>query len=165
MSIKLVLEWLENTPLAQAIAESTYLFPLIESIHVLAITFVVGSIAMVDLRLLGVAARDQRPARITADILPWTWGAFIVAAIAGSLLFSSQAEKYFDNGPFRAKFVLMGLAGINMLVFQLFLGRDIQSWPEGAKTPVKAKIAGAISLTLWIGVVTCGRWIGFTMFG
>ena len=160
-----IIEWIENTPIAQAIAESAYLFPLIESIHVLAITFVVGSIAMGDLRLMGFAGRNQRPARIAADVLPWTWAAFIVAAIAGSLLFASQAEKYFGNTAFRAKFVLIALAGINMLVFQFITGRDIDSWPEGAKTPVKAKIAGAISLSLWVGVVACGRWIGFTMFG
>jgi hypothetical protein len=165
MTIQQTLEWLENTAAAQAIAESTYLFPTIESIHVLAITFVVGSIAMVDMRLLGLAARDQRPARITSDILPWTWAAFIIAAIAGFLLFSSQAEKYFVNPAFRAKFVLLALAGINMLVFQLITGRDIARWPEGKPTPMKAKIAGGISLVLWIGIVACGRWIGFTMFG
>jgi len=164
ISIQRILEWLENTPIAQAVAESTYLFPTIESIHVLAVTFVVGSIAMVDLRLLGVTARDQRPARIAYDILPWTWGAFIVAATAGFLLFISHAEKYFDNTAFRAKFVLLAFAGINMLVFHLITGRNMESWPEGAKTPVQAKIAGGVSLALWVGVVACGRWIGFTMF-
>lgn len=165
MPVQQILEWLENTPLAQAVAESPVLFPMIESIHVLAITFVVGSIAMVDLRLLDFTARDQKPSRIAADILPWTWGAFIVAVIAGSLMFISQAEKYFANSAFRAKFVLIALAGINMLVFQLITGRDIQKWPDGAKTPLRAKIAGGLSLTLWVGVVACGRWIGFTMFG
>ena len=165
MSIPQILDWLENTPLAQAVAESPILFPLIESIHVLAITFVVGSIAMVDLRLLDLTGRDQKPARITRDIVPWTWGAFIVAVCAGSLMFISQAEKYFANTAFRAKFVLMALAGLNMLVFQLITGRNIDKWPEGEKTPFRAKIAGGLSLLLWIGVVACGRWIGFTMFG
>ncbi len=164
MSIPQLLEWLENTPLAEAVAQSPVLFPLIESIHVLAITFVVGSIAMVDLRLLDLTARDQKASRITADILPWTWGAFIIAVCAGSLMFMSQAEKYFDNPAFRAKFVLMALAGINMLVFQLITGRDIEHWPVGTRTPLRAKIAGALSLVLWIGVVACGRWIGFSMF-
>jgi hypothetical protein len=165
MSIQTILVWLENTPLAQAIAESPVLFPTIESIHVLAITFVVGSIALVDLRLLGLTGRDQKPGRIAADILPWTWGAFILAACAGSLLFASQAEKYFGNTAFRTKFSLMALAGINMLVFQLITGRNIDSWPEDAPTPLTAKIAGGLSLALWVGVVTCGRLIGFTMFG
>jgi hypothetical protein len=163
-SVHTFLAWLQDTALARMIAESPVLFPTVETIHVLAITFVVGSIAMVDLRLLGVAAGDQRITRMTRDILPFTWAAFVIAAIAGALLFSSNAVKYFDNIPFRMKFALMALAGINMLVFQLVTFRGVNNWDEGG-TPLTAKLAGLFSLILWIGVVACGRWIGFTMFG
>ena len=150
--------------MAHLVAESPVLFPTIESIHVLAITFVVGSIAIVDLRLLGLAGRDQKITRLTSDTLPWTWAAFGLAAICGSLLFSSNAVKYFDNIPFRAKFALMALAGLNMLVFQFLTFRGVAKWDESA-TPLAAKLAGALSLLLWVGVIACARWIGFTMFG
>ena len=159
------LSWLQDTPLAHLVAESPVLFPTIESIHVLAITFVVGSIAIVDLRLLGLAGRDQKITRLTSDILPWTWAAFILAAMMGSLLFASNAVKYFDNIPFRAKFALMALAGLNMLVFQFVTFRGVAKWDIGAPTPLAAKLAGAFSLVLWVGVIAFGRWIGFTMFG
>ena len=121
-------------------------------------------IAIVDLRLLGLAGRDQKITRITNDFLPWTWGAFVIAAIAGSLLFLSNAIKYFDNVPFRLKFILMALAGINMLAFQFVTFRKVAAWDDGPP-PLAAKLAGGISLVLWIGVVAAGRWIGFTMFG
>jgi len=159
------LAWLQDTPLAKMVAESTWMFPTVESIHVLAITFVVGSIAIVDLRLLGVAGRDQKITRLTSEILPWTWAAFIIATIAGSLMFSSNAVKYFDNIPFRLKFGLMLLAGVNMLAFQFITFRSVSKWDETAATPLAVRLAGAFSLLLWIGVVVCGRWIGFTMFG
>ena len=101
---------------------------------------------------------------MTSDILPWTWAAFIVATIAGTLMFASNAVKYFDNLPFRLKFGLMLLAGINMLCFQFITFRSVSKWDETAATPLAVKLAGAFSLLLWIGVVASGRWIGFTMF-
>ncbi len=156
---------LQNTPLATAVAESPWMFPTVESIHVLAITFVVGSIAVVDLRLLGIAGRDQKITRLTHDILPWTWFAFVIAAIMGFLLFSSQAVAYFNNIPFRLKFVFMLLAGVNMLVFQFVTFKNVAKWDEKLPTPFPVKLAGALSLGLWVCVVAAGRWIGFTMFG
>ena len=165
MSLHDTLVWLQNTKMATTISESPWMFPTLESIHVLAITFVVGSIAVVDLRLLGIAGRDQKITRLTEDILPWTWLAFVIAAIAGFLLFSSQAVAYFDNLPFRLKFGFMVLAGINMLVFQFITFKNVAKWDESLPTPLAVKIAGAFSLGLWVCVVAAGRWIGFTMFG
>ncbi len=100
MTIHDLLRALQATPLATLIRENGYVFPAIESIHVLAITMVVGSIAMVDLRLIGVAGAGQSARRIIEATLPWTWGAFCFAVITGGLLFSSQAVGYFDNVPF-----------------------------------------------------------------
>jgi Family of unknown function (DUF6644) len=163
-SIHHFLDWLQNTPVAMTVAQNPWAFPTIESMHVLAITFVVGSIAIVDLRLLGLAGRDQKITRMTSEILPWTWGVFGIAVIAGSLMFSSNAVKYFDNVAFRMKFTLMLLAGVNMMAFQFITFRSVAKWDETAATPLAVKLAGAFSLLLWIGVVACGRWIGYTMF-
>ena len=161
MSIHTILVALQGTPWATAIREDDTLFPVIESLHVLAITFVVGTIAMVDLRLLGVTNRQRAVTRLTTEILPWTWGGFVLAVITGSLMFSSSATKYFDNVPFRIKFVFLVLAGANMAVFHLVTQRSIEHWDEHSSTPVGAKIAGGLSLLFWFGVVTAGRWIGF----
>jgi hypothetical protein len=157
------LQWLQNTGFATAIREGDTLFPWIECVHVLAITFVVGSIAAVDLRLLGLASRDRRFSRLNAEIVPLTWAAFAVALTSGFLLFSAKAVQYGANLSFELKMGLLLLAGLNMTVFQLLTFRGVAAWDIGPSTPPSAKLAGALSLTLWIAIVVCGRTIGFTM--
>jgi hypothetical protein len=86
---------------------------------------------------------------------------FAVAACSGALLFSSNATKYWGTVPFRAKMLVLILAGLNMLMFHATSFRSIAVWGRGPHTPRAAKISGGISLALWIGVVSLGRWIGF----
>ena len=155
---------LQGMALPTQIREDGWSFPLIECIHVLAITFVVGTVVMVDLRLLGVASRGRAVSHLTSEILPWTWGGFVVALVTGSLMFSSAALKYFDNLPFRLKFVVMVLAGLNMAVFHLTTARSMEHWDEHPSPPRLAKLAGALSITCWLGVIAAGRWIGFSDF-
>jgi len=154
--------WLENTSVAAEIRQSTWMFPTIETVHVLATVMVVGSVAMLDLRLLNLAYRDRTIREVHEDILPWTWASFAVAAIAGGLLFSSSATKYYHNVPFRMKMVLLVLVAINAAFFELGTYRRVSESSRGSRIPMAAKIAGAVGIVLWIGVVACGRWIGFT---
>jgi hypothetical protein len=163
MNIAPVLQWLQESPLGIAISESDILFPWIESLHVLAITFVVGSIAVVDLRLLGLASRSDKLARMTREIVPWTIGAFVMAAITGSLLFISAAERYWDNGFFRTKLALLACAGLNMLVFHFVTTRRMSEWELVGTTPAAARFAGGLSLLFWVMIVVFGRWVGFTL--
>lgn len=152
---------LEHQPFAVAIAESTWLFPFFETVHVLALTVVVGSVAMMDMRLLGVGSKERSITELTRSVLPWTWTAFAVAAVCGAMLFSSKAATYYANIPFRVKMVCLAFAAVNMLVFHLFTERDIAAWDRG-RPPLRVRIAGAISLCLWVVIVATGRWIGFT---
>jgi hypothetical protein len=152
---------IENQPYAVAIARSQWLFPFFETLHVLALTLVVGSVAMMDLRLLGVGSRERPVTELTATVLPWTWSAFAVAAICGLLLFSSKAAIYYLNLPFRLKMICMGLAALNMLVFHTIFERDVVRWNLGTP-PLRVRIAGGVSLFLWVVIVAAGRWIGFT---
>src|SRR6201995_1191835 len=115
MSVTELASVIGHWPLSLAIAEGAWSFPLIECVHVLAFTIVVGSIAALDLRLLGGTARGIPVSRYSAEILPITWIAFVIAAIAGSLLFISRAESYVANTAFRIKLLLLVAAGLNML--------------------------------------------------
>jgi len=155
-------EWIENTGLATAIRESGVLFPAIESAHVIALTFVVGSIWVVDLRLMGLASRNRTVSELTRDILPWTWGSFIFAAITGLLLFSSLATRYYENIPFRIKLVLLALAGLNMLLFHSTTYRRVAEWDSAASPPTAARLSGGLSIAFWVAVIAFGRWVGFT---
>jgi uncharacterized membrane protein len=153
----------ENIGIAESIRESEVLFPFIESIHVIAICLVVGSILTLDLRLLGFASLQRPVSRLTAAILPVTWGAFTVAVMTGLLLFISNASKYLANGYFDAKLCLIAAAGLNMMVFHGLSARDMAQWEQRKSSPVSARVAGALSILIWIAVVACGRMIGFTM--
>jgi hypothetical protein len=160
MSLPDAMHWLQSQPFSVEIAESTWLFPGFETLHVLALTIVVGSVALMDVRLLGIG--QWRPAsQVIAGSLPWAWTAFAVAFTAGALLFCSKAVTYYSNIPFRIKMVCMLLAGINMLVFHVLTARRLNQW-DTTVPPTGARIAGGISLTLWVIIVAMGRWVGFT---
>ena len=161
MSIEDTLTWLQDLPLALAIAESDWMFPAIEAAHVIAICLVVGSIMIVDLRLLGLTSNRKPVTELATEILPWTWGLFVVAVISGLGMFITNATGYFENPAFRWKVVFLVLAGLNMVVFHLTAYRSVHHWDQEKPTLLSAKIAGALSLTLWIAVVAFGRWIGF----
>jgi hypothetical protein len=156
-----LLNSIESSPLAELIRESDWAFPAIESVHVIALALVVGTITIVDLRLLGLASAGRAYSELARLVLPWTWGAFVLAAMSGVAMFVSQPQTYLDNLAFRIKLLLLLLAGINMLVFQLIVGRGVPRWDHDA-APVTGRIAAALSLVLWIAIVFFGRRIGFT---
>lgn len=161
MSLQPFLSWLENTAPATAIRESASLFPWLESIHVLAITAVMGLIAVVDLRLLGLRFRERPVSDLMAQVLPLTRAAFVVAAITGIGMFVTRASEYVQMTPFLMKVVLLGVALVNIWIFHLLTVRDIKAWDTAVTMPAKVKFAGGASLVLWIAIVACGRWIGF----
>jgi hypothetical protein len=159
-----VLQWLENTQLAMAIAASNWAFPIIEAVHVIALTLVIGTVCIVDLRLLGWASAKRPYRQLAREVLPWTWGAFCLAAISGSLMFITQAAEYYENAAFRIKMVLLLLAGLNMLIFELFTARGAMRWDKDTAAAWPGRLAAGFSLALWICIVFFGRRIGFTMF-
>ena len=162
MTFDALLATLEATPFATAIRENGSLFPWIETVHVIAITLVMGTIAIVVFRLLDLPSHTKGVRRLTSDVLPFTWGALALALLTGFLLFSSAATKYWGDLPFRLKMIALVLAGLNMAFFHLITWRSVHVWDEMVKTPALAKAAGMTSLALWIGIVILGRWIGFT---
>ena len=156
-------QWLETSAVGSFVSQSTWAFPTIETVHVLVLVIVVGSIAIVDLRLLGVASNNRTVSQLSNDVLPITWTAFVLALITGGLLFSSKATHYLANWPFRFKMALLALAGLNMLLFHFLTYRDVSGWDEQRVTPRAARLAGFLSLAFWTGVIVFGRWIGFTV--
>jgi uncharacterized membrane protein len=154
-------QWLGATSLGMAVAEDW--FPKIECVHVIALATVVGTIFLVDTRLIGLTSRRLSFRQISSRLLPWTWAGFIVAAVTGFLLFSSNSVAYYENGAFRLKLMLMILAAVNMLYFELVTSRNMAAWDAAAKPPFAGRLAGAVSVALWCGVIMTGRWVGFSL--
>jgi hypothetical protein len=162
-SLTELMEWLQATSWAVFIHTTPWAFTTIELVHVFAISLVIGSIAIVDLRLLGVASTKRPFTELAGAVLPFTWAAFALAVLAGSLLFISQATAYFTNTMFRIKILMIVLAGINMLIFELITVRGVQDWDRKPIPAPAARLAGGLSITCWLLVVIFGRWTGFTV--
>lgn len=141
--------------------QSLWLFPVLETVHLLGIVALVGSIAAFDLRLLGWVLRGQRVTDLVHRLFPWAWAGFVVQVITGAMLFSSEAVHIERNPAFRLKMLLILLAGVHALVFQFTVYRNVARWDESAVPPFGAKLAGVFSIMLWIGIVAAGRFIGF----
>jgi hypothetical protein len=162
-SLTALMEWVQATPLAVFIHKNAWAFTTIEVVHVFAISLVIGTIAIVDLRLLGLASTKRPFGELARQVLPLTWIAFVLAALAGSLLFISRATAYLVSTTFQIKMAVIVLAGINMLIFELITVRGVQKWNLDPKPPLPARLAGGISLACWVLVVVFGRWTGFTV--
>jgi hypothetical protein len=157
-----VLQWINDLPLSQSIhGDSEWMFPAIETIHVVAIVFVFGSITRLDMRLMGLVWRNRPVTEVAAEMLPWTWTSFVIAAIFGLLLWSSKPIEYFGIAFFDVKMIMIMLAGINMLFFQFVTFKDVMVWDRDPIPPSAVRIQGALSMAFWVSVVICGRFIGF----
>jgi len=152
-----------DLPLSASIRENVNAFPTLESLHVLAITLVFGTILIVDMRLLGFAGHRPGARRLIEELLPYTWGAFALAVVTGVLLFLSNAPAYANNAQFQLKLVAIAFAGLNMIWFHSTAYRRIANWDETLPTPAAARVAGVTSLLAWTAVIFLGRWIGFTL--
>lgn len=160
MSILNFCHWLERTHGAVAIRESMWMFGVLISIHVLSLGVFFGTVAMLDLRLLGRGMRTTPVSDLVDRFLPWTRASFALMALSGALLIWSEAVKCYTSTSFRIKMVLILLAGANILVFHRTY-RTAASWDQRAVLPARAKFAGCLSLLLWTGVLAAGRAIGY----
>jgi hypothetical protein len=144
-----------------AIRESIWVFPIIETVHVLGITLLVGTVAILDLRLLGLALKGEPVSRVASGVLPLTWAGFAVMFVSGFLLFWSEAAKSYGNPAFRLKLLLLLLVGLNPLIFHFTIYRSVSEWNERIVTPPRARLAAILSLTLWSGIICAGRAIAY----
>jgi hypothetical protein len=154
-------QWLDQTSVGSTVRQSLWLFPAIETVHLLGMAALVGTITVLDLRLLGWAMPQRPVSQVTARLLPWAWLGFGVQVVTGVLLFSSEAVKIYGNPAFRLKMLLLLLAGIQALIFQTVVSSRLPAWDDRPALPVIAKVMGLTSILLWLGIVTAGRFIGF----
>jgi hypothetical protein len=164
VSILTFLQWLADTPWSIALRESLYLWPLVESTHVLTLGLFVGTTVMLDLRLLGLAMRRVPVSDVTGRLLPWTRAGFAIMAATGLLLFFATPVRNYQNVFFRVKVILLVLAGLNVWLFHGRVRRRVGEWDLDAVTPRAARVAAVVSLVAWSGVVVCGRLIAYNWF-
>jgi len=159
------LQWLANTQFSQWMSETLWTEPLIETIHVLTLTLFLGFAVLLDLRLLGITLKRKPVSEVLAQFNPWLFGGFAVMITTGVLLFCCDPVRFYNTHPpfFKVKMVMLVLAGINVLIFNLGIGRRVKEWDLSPSTPGGAKIAGMVSIALWILIVAAGRAIAYVL--
>jgi uncharacterized protein YacL len=157
-------EWLADTSWSVDLHESQYAYPLIESIHVWTMAVFFGSVVMFDLRLLGVALRKVPALEVVDRLLPLTIAAFVLMVISGMLLFYAIPLRSYQSIFFRFKMLLMLLAGLNVWLFHSRVYPKVATWDVEGVPPRRARVAGAVSLVLWIGIIFSGRMIAYNWF-
>jgi hypothetical protein len=154
------LGWIEQSALATAMRHELWLYPSIEILHIFGFVTLVGSIAMLDLRLLGLSR--QIPVRALAGhLLPWTFGALIIIVPTGLMMFVAHASDFISNTAFVLKVSLIFGAGLNAAVFHMGPYRTVGQWDTAIATPAAAKFHAMVSLLIWMGVISCGRLLAY----
>lgn len=153
--------WLNEAPVSVGIRESDWAFSAIETVHVLGLAAMAGTVAVVDLRLLGLVFRRQSVGGLLSQVLPVTWIGFAIMVVSGVVLFVSEPEKLYTNGAFWAKMGLLVLAGLNPFIFHSTVYRTVHDWGGEAFVPARAKAAAAFSLALWTTIIVLGRLIAY----
>jgi hypothetical protein len=162
MSLTTLLEWVQHTGWAVSIKESALVFPLIEGSHILALSFSVGMVMVLDLRLLRISFRSQPVSLIMQQLMPWSLAGFSVMFVTGLLLFLTQAVKAWGNTFFRVKMLLLILAGMNALYYQIRYYPKMADW-DRTETPLGVRVIAVLSLVFWIGVIACGRTMAYEL--
>ena len=162
MDVQTFLNWIQHTAWATAIKESALVFPLIEGSHILALSFSVGMVMVLDIRLLRICFRSQSASLVMDQLMPWTIAGFAVMLLTGLLLFATQAVKAWGNTFFRVKMILLVLSGVNALYYQWKYYPKMAEWDRTA-TPIGVRVIAVLSLIFWIGVIACGRTMAYEL--
>ena len=164
MSLLPFCQWLAATPGSIALHESLFMYPLVESVHVLTLCLFVGMSTMLDLRLLGMTLRRVPLTDITNRLFPWMFVGFAVMVVSGVLLFYAIPVRSYQSIWFRMKVVLLICAGLNAWIFHSTVYRSVKSWDVSEDVPPRARLAGILSLVFWAGIIVFGRMIAYNWF-
>ena len=151
---------LEEGSIGSAIRDSLWLFPLVETVHIVGFSILVGAVILFDLRILGISKRIS--VRLLArHLLPWSLAALLLIVPTGVMMFASEATDLVSNRAFVVKMLLLMLAGANAAAFHLGSFRNAELWDQNTAAPAGAKLHAFASMLIWVGIITCGRLIAY----
>jgi len=159
-----IIQWMQTSDIGTGIRESIWLFPVVEATHVLTLALSVGVLIWFDLRLMGWGMKHQPISQVHKQVMPYAFVGFVIMFVTGVLLFWSEAEKCYLSGFFRAKVIFLVLAGLNAGIFELSTKKTIEEWDKYPVPPVKARMAGLVSIISWAAVIIAGRATAYNLF-
>lgn len=164
MSLLSFVEWLANTPGSIALHESQYMYSIVESSHVLTLCLFLGTLVVVDLRMLGLLLRNVPVSEVAARVLPWTFAGFGIMVVTGVLLFYAIPVRSYQSLFFRIKVILLIVAGLNAWRYHNTAHRTVDQWGAAAVPPKSVRVSAMVSLATWIVVIFAGRFIAYNWF-
>ena len=155
-----ILVWLETSGLATLMRQSQWLYPIVEIVHIVGFVTLVGSVAMFDLRLLGLSP-NLPVAGMARHLLRWSLASLVLVVPSGFAMFAAHATEFADNNAFRLKLLLLAAAAINAILFHRTSFRSVADWNTTVTPPRSSRVAAGVSLAIWLGVICCGRLIAY----
>jgi hypothetical protein len=158
-----LIHWLAATSASEFIQRIFWIVPAVQIVHILAIAVVLSSMAIFDLRLLGIAGTRNSIAALSLRFMPWLWVALSVLLISGSILIVGEPQRSLGNVFFQLKMSMLATAIIVTIGFQVLLKRDLARGASDLRPEhcTAAKVTGLVSLLLWVGIVAAGRLIAY----
>ncbi len=163
MDLQSLCQSISDSSIGTQLRESTYVWPAVEALHVLSLALSVGTIVLVDLRLIGATLRNEPVTDVIEQTLPYSITGFVLAFLSGVILFWSEAGKLYQSYPFRIKLIAIALAGANALWFHSGVFKSVDKWNKDRITPPQARFAGWFGLTFWMVVIFFGRWTAYNL--
>lgn len=157
-------EWLDAQQWSQDLHSSFYMYNWIESTHVMTLMLSLGMLAVIDLRMLGVAFNGVPASKLSDRLFKPMMAGFIVMFITGILLFYAIPVRTTQSIWFRFKMVLLVAAFVNALLFHRYMQKSVNTWDTAPKPPSRARLAAALSLSFWAAIVVCGRFIAYDWY-
>jgi hypothetical protein len=155
--------WVHDSTFATALRESAVVYPLVQGSHVLSLGLSVGLVLWFDLRLLGIAMRKDSVSGVFEQLRPWMMLGFALMFVTGAMLFAARAVDAYASRYFRIKIGLLTLGAINIALFHTTVDRARHEWDTSAVPPLRARVAGALSVVLWFGIIAAGRVMAFNL--
>jgi hypothetical protein len=153
-------EEVAGSSLAVAVRESIWIYPFLETVHVIGLALLFGAITTFDLRVLGLN-RELSVSQLWHHVKPWVWTGFLMAVASGVLLFIGGAQDFATNPAVQVKLLLLLVAGVNAAVFETRLRATVATWDRDIEAPRAARVAAGLSLVLWLSIMIAGRLIAY----
>jgi hypothetical protein len=155
-------DWLSNTALSKTLQDQPWVVPTSQSIHIIAVSIVFGSACMINLRLLGVGRSGRSVSQLSNTLLPWMWRGLAVLLLTGLVQTVTEPVRQFVTPMFWAKMTMIIVVATMTAFYAKAVRRNAAAWDAASSRPARAKAFAIVSTLLWLAIIVCGRFIGYT---
>ncbi len=153
--------WISHTPLSVWLQHKVWVVPTSQSIHIVSVSVVFASAVLISFRILGLSVAGRTVGQLVRTLTPWMYTALVVLLITGALQTIIEPRRQFGAWVFWVKMALIVVVVLFTTVFARGVKRDAHRWDGRAASPPMAKLFAIVSLAMWIGIIYCGRFIGY----